>query len=243
MIDTENLLFSTRILIIDDDCYLRSVLSSQLRNEGVISIAEAAKASEAFDQVDRFKPDLILLDIELPDGNGFNICGRLRTRGFQKPIIMLTGQQEDTDIIKGLEKGANGYIAKPLRFGELLALIKVHLRHYIEPDDISFMTKYVEFQPAHKKLISLETQRIILLTEKETMILKKLFWIWPEAISKESLLSEVWGYRNMVATHTLETHIYRLRQKISRLIEAPFIETTHDGYKLVKAMNVQAKKS
>ena len=82
------------------------------------------------------------------------------------------------------------------------------------------MTQYVEFQPAHKTVISLETRRLVVLTEKETMILKKLFWIWPESISKESLLSEVWGYQNMLATHTLETHIYRLRQKISRLIEA-----------------------
>ena len=126
MMNIENLLFSTRVLIIDDDDYLRSVLSSQLRNEGAVSIAEAAKASEAFDQVDLFKPDLVLLDTELPDGNGFDICEGLRTRGFQKPIIMLAGQREETDIIKGLER-SNGYIAKPLRFGELLALIKAQL--------------------------------------------------------------------------------------------------------------------
>ena len=243
MMDIENLLLSTRILIIDDDDYLRSVLSSQLRNEGVESISEAAKASEAFDRVDLFKPDLVLLDIEFPDGNGFDICKGLRTRGFQKPIIMLTGQQEETDIITGLEKGANGCIAKPLRFGELLALIKAQLRQYLASDDIRFMTQYVEFQPAHKTVISLETRRIVVLTEKETMILKKLFWIWPEAISKESLLSEVWGYRNMVATHTLETPIYRLRQKITRLIETPLIETTQDGYKLVKVTDGPAEKS
>ena len=243
MMNIENLLFSTRVLIIDDDDYLRSVLSSQLRNEGAVSIAEAAKASEAFDQVDLFKPDLVLLDTELPDGNGFDICEGLRTRGFQKPIIMLAGQREETDIIKGLEKGANGYIAKPLRFGELLALIKVQLRQYVESDDIRFMTQYVEFQPAHKTVISLETRRLVVLTEKETMILKKLFWIWPESISKESLLSEVWGYQNMLATHTLETHIYRLRQKISRLIKTPLIETTQDGYMLVKVTDGQAKKA
>ena len=115
------------------------MLSSQLRNEGVVYIAEASKASEVYDQVDLFKPDLILLDIEFPDGNGFDICEGLRTRGFQKPIIMLTGQQEERDIIKGLEKGANGYIAKPLRFGELLTLIKAQVRQYIASDDIRFM--------------------------------------------------------------------------------------------------------
>ena len=105
MMNIENLLFSTRVLIIDDDDYLRSVLSSQLRNEGVVYIAEASKASEAFDQVDLFKPDLVLLDIEFPDGNGFDICEGLRTRGFQKPIIMLTGQQKKQILLRVLKKG------------------------------------------------------------------------------------------------------------------------------------------
>ena len=86
--DTENLPLLTRILLVDDDDYLRSVLSSQLRNKGLMAFAEASRASEAFDQIDTFKPDLILLDMELPDGNGLDICQRLRAHGFQKPIIM-----------------------------------------------------------------------------------------------------------------------------------------------------------
>ena len=76
--DPENLLVSSRVLIVDDDDYLRKVLISQLRHEGVVDLEEATKAGEAFDKVDRFKPDLILLDIQLPDGNGFDICTKLR---------------------------------------------------------------------------------------------------------------------------------------------------------------------
>ena len=232
--DAENLLVSSRILIVDDDNYLRKVLISQLRYEGVVDLEDAAKAGEAFDKVEQFKPDLILLDIQLPDGNGFDICTKLRGRGFEKPIILLTGQQEDTNIIKSLDTVANDYIAKPIRFGELLALIRVQLRKYKSSDDVSFTVQNIEFQPANKTLTALDSQLIVVLTEKETMILKKLFCIWPEATSKEMLLSELWDHQNMLATHTLETHIYRLRQKISRLTNDPIVETTQNGYRLVK---------
>ena len=148
--DAENLLISSRILIIDDDDYLRKVLISQLKHEGVRGLEEAAKASEAFDKADQFKPDLILLDIQLPDGNGFDICKKLRETGFEKPIIMLTGQQDETDIIKGLDTGANDYIAKPMRFGELMARIRAQLRQYKSSDDVRFTTQDIEFQPANK---------------------------------------------------------------------------------------------
>ena len=232
--DAENLLVSSRILIVDDDNYLRKVLISQLRYEGVVDLEDAAKAGEAFDKVEQFKPDLILLDIELPDGNGFDICTKLRGRGFEKPIILLTGQQEDTNVIKSLDTVANDYIAKPIHFGELLALIRVQLRKYKSSDDVSFTAQNIEFQPANKTLTALDSQLIVVLTEKETMILKKLFCIWPEATSKEMLLSELWDHQNMLATHTLETHIYRLRQKISRLTNDPIVETTQNGYRLVK---------
>ena len=231
--NAENLLVSSRVLIVDDDDYLRKVLISQLRHEGVLELEEAAKVGEAFDKVDQFKPDLILLDIQLPDGNGFDICKKLRECGFEKPIIMLTGQQGETDINKGLDTRANDYIAKPMRFGDLLARIRAQLRQYKSSENVRLTTQNIEFQPANKTLTALNSQRVVLLTEKETMILKKLFRVWPEATSKEMLLFEVWGYQNMVATHTLETHIYRLRQKIASLTKEPIVETTQDGYRLV----------
>ena len=232
--DTENLPLLTRILLVDDDDYLRSVLSDQLRNKGVMAFAEASRASEAFDQIDTFKPDLVLLDIELPDGNGLDICQRLRANGFQKPIIMLIGQTDEEDIVKGLDKGASDYIIKPMRFSELFSLVCAQLRQYKTSDDVRYVTQKCEFQPNKKTLTCFDTHRVIFLTEKEAMMLKKLFQIWPETISKESLLSEVWGYQNMLATHTLETHIYRLRKKIARFTEAPIVETTQWGYRLVK---------
>ena len=132
IMDTENLPLLTRILLIDDDDYLRSVLSSQMRNKGVTAFAEASRASEAFDQIDTFKPDLILLDMELPDGNGLDICQRLRAHGFQKPIIMLTGQMDEEDIVKGLETGADDYITKPFSIKVLIARVNAVLKRSIE---------------------------------------------------------------------------------------------------------------
>ena len=220
--------------MVDDDDYLRSVLSSQLRNKGVMAFAEASRASEAFDQIDTFKPDLILLDIELPDGNGLDICQRLRAHGFQKPIILLAGQMDEGDSVKVLDKGASDYIAKPIRFSELFSLVCAQLRQYEASADVRFVTQKFELQPKKKTLTCLDTHRVIFLTEKETMMVEKLFQIWPESISKEGLLSEVWGYQNMLATHTLETHIYRLRKKIALFTEALLVETTQGGYRLVK---------
>ena len=225
---------TVRLMLIDDDDMVRLVWRQQFEREGLTAIHEAADAQTALDTIDDFAPDMVLLDVQLPNGNGFDICTKLRARGFEKPIIMLTGQQEETDIIKGLDTGANDYIAKPMRFGELVARIRVQLRQYKSSDDVRFTTQDLEFQPANKTLTALDSQRVVVLTEKETMILKKLFRIWPAATSKEMLLSEVWGYQNMVATHTLETHIYRLRQKIARLTDDPIVETTQEGYRLVK---------
>ena len=114
---TDDLLSNVRILVVDDDHLLRSVLLEQLGFEGVKYFAEAATAAHVFTQIDAFMPDLILLDVQLPDGNGFEICARLRQSGFDKPILMLTSQDDESDIIKGLEAGANDYIAKPMRIG------------------------------------------------------------------------------------------------------------------------------
>ena len=234
MMVAENLPPSTRILLVDNDDYLRSVLSSQLHNKGVAAFAEAASASEAFEQIDLFQPDLILLDAKLPDGNGLEICKNLRAHGFQKSIILLTGQMDEENIVKGLDEWANDYIAKPIRFSELFSLVCAQLRQHRASGDVIFMTEKFEFQPNKKTLTCLNTRGVIFLTEKETMMLKKLFQVWPETISKEGLLSEVWGYQNMLATHTLETHIYRLRKKIARFTEAQLVETKRGGYRLVK---------
>ena len=231
---TDGLLSNVRILVVDDDHLLRSVLLEQLGFEGVKYLAEAATAAHVFTQIDASMPDLILLDVQLPDGNGFEICARLRQSGFDKPILMLTRQDDESDIIKGLEAGANDYIAKPMRIGELLARIKAQLRQYRASDDVRFTIGNSDFLPANKTVTDNLSGKITTLTEKETLILKKLFRAWPADVSKDSLLLEVWGLQPDISTHTLETHIYRLRQKLTRISTQQFINTTEQGYQLNK---------
>lgn len=223
-----------RLMLIDDDDALRAVLRQQFEAEGVSAIHEAATSQKAFDTIDEFTPDIVLLDVQLPDGNGFDICRKLRNRGFDKPILMLTGQDAEDDIVQGLEAGANDYIAKPMRMGELLARMNTHLRQHKLSDDARFEIQGLDFVPSQKTIASRTSGAKIILTEKETMVLKMLNKKAPDAVSREALLSEIWGFQKGLTTHTLETHIYRLRQKLTRLTTEPVIETAQDGYRLAR---------
>ena len=224
---------TVRLMLIDDDDMVRLVLRQQFEQEGLTAIHEAADAQTALDTIDDFAPDMVLLDVQLPDGNGFDICRKLRNRGFDKPILMLTGQDAEDDIVQGLEAGANDYIAKPMRMGELMARMRTHLRQHKLSDDARFQIHGLDFVPSQKTIASRETGAKVVLTEKETMILKMLNKNAPDTVSREVLLSEIWGFQKSLTTHTLETHIYRLRQKLTRLTQAPIIGTAQDGYCLV----------
>ena len=221
-----------RLLIVDDDAFLRATLKEQFLAEGFTEIYEAASLIETFRAIDGCNPDLIILDIRLPDGNGIEICRKLRERGFAKPIIMLTGQNAEQDIISSLEAGANDYVIKPMRLGELLARVKSQLWQHKASDTARFSIGGLSFLPANKLLKSADESRKVILTEKESTILKYLYRAHPNCVAKEELLAEVWGFQNGLSTHTVETHIYRLRQKVKRLSKENIILTSGQGYSL-----------
>lgn len=228
----EQSLSQARILVVDDDDFLRSVLLDQLRREGVLYLEEADGAGKVAELVEQFEPDLILLDVQMPDGNGFDVCSQLRMNGFDRPIIMLTGQTEEGDVIEGLDAGANDYIGKPMRIGELLARIRTQLRQFKASDAMRFTLGDLDFVPANKSVTYRLNGTRVGLTEKETLILKTLVRARPDGVSKEQLLTEVWGFQPDLTTHTLETHIYRLRQKLRRVEADKLVETTKTGYQL-----------
>jgi len=201
------------ILIIDDDDDLREALAEQLALHEAFRPVQAATATEGVRMGREVRADLILLDVDLPDMDGREACRLLRKDGVSTPIIMLTGQSSDSDTVLGLESGANDYVTKPFRFAVLLARIRAHLRSHEQSEDAVFRIGPYEFRPAAKVLID-DKGRKVRLTEKETSILKYLYRAGAKAVSREELLTEVWGYNAGVTTHTLETHIYRLRQKI-----------------------------
>ena len=204
------------ILIVDDDQELRAILAEQLAFEGEFAAHQADSAVEAERRLlsgnERY--DALILDVGLPDGDGRDLCARLRRAGIKVPIIMLTGSDEEADIVRGLDAGANDYIAKPFRLAELLARLRAQLRTFENSEDAVFTIGPYTFRPAAKLLLEPARNRKIRLTEKEAAILKFLYRAGSRAVARQVLLNEVWGYNAAVTTHTLETHIYRLRQKI-----------------------------
>lgn len=223
---------ASRLLIVDDDAYLRTSLRQQFVAEGFYNIFDVGSATLLNDILIDANPDLLLLDTQMPDGNGVEICKRLRREGFNKPIVILTAKNAESDILEGLEAGANDYVTKPLRMDELLKCVYEQLWQFRGLDDARFELADLHFVPSIKMLHTIGCGRKQTLTEKETTILKVLYFAFPKSLTKDELLTEVWGIKNGLVTHTLETHIYRLRQKIRRLTETQIVITTENGYRL-----------
>ena len=225
---------SKRILIIDDDEALRRSLAEQLHLHEEFAIDEAATGGAGLEAVKQQRYDLVLLDVGLPDSDGRELCKVMRRVGCKMPIIMLTAASTDADTILGLESGANDYIAKPFRLGILLARMRAQLRLHEQSEDAVFMIGPYTFKPGAKMLVDNETQHKVRLTEKETAILKYLYRAGEKVVPRDTLLGEVWCYNAGVATHTLETHIYRLRQKIEQdPSNAMLLITEGGGYRLM----------
>jgi len=222
-----------KILLVDDDAALRDSLSEQLRLHEEFQTAESDSAADALEITKSEYFDAILLDLGLPDMDGREVCLLMRRNGVRAPIIMLTGDDTDADQILGLDVGANDYIAKPFRLTVLLARLRAHLRQHEQNEDAVFSIGPYSFQPAQKILLD-EDEKKVRLTEKETAILKYLYRAGNNVVSRDTLLGEVWGYNAGVTTHTLETHVYRLRQKIeTKPSNAQILVTVPGGYKLV----------
>jgi len=178
--------------------------------------------------------DVILLDVGLPDMDGREACRLMRRNGVKAPVIMLTGADSDADTILGLDAGANDYITKPFRLGVLLARLRAQLRQHEQSEDAVFAIGPYTFLPSSKMLVDEDANKKVRLTEKETSILKYLYRSGEKVVGRDTLLGEVWGYNAGVTTHTLETHVYRLRQKIEHdPSNAQLLVTEPGGYRLV----------
>jgi DNA-binding response OmpR family regulator len=223
------------ILIVEDDHALRQALVEQVSEEGIYQSFEAATLREAAQYLGaadaRF--DSIILDVNMPDGDGRDFCVQMRRQGHRMPIIMLTGATQEEDIVHGLNSGANDYIAKPFRTSELMARLQAQLRAFDTSEDAVFTIGPYTFRPSAKLLLTADKKQRIRLTTKEVAILKFLYRTGSEVVSRQVLLNEVWGYNAGVTTHTLETHIYRLRQKIEQdPNNCKLLLTAPGGYRL-----------
>jgi DNA-binding response OmpR family regulator len=224
-----------QILIVDDDAALRSSLAEQLElHEGFVAL-QAENGESALELVKEHHFEVILMDVGLPDTDGRDLCRLMRRQGVKTPVIMLTAHDSDADTILGLDSGANDYIPKPFRLGVLLARVRAQLRQFELSDDATFPIGPYSFRPSAKILTNTETDKKVHLTEKETAILKYLYRMGDRPVPRDVLLDEVWGYNAGVTTHTLETHIYRLRQKVEPdPTNAQILVTEPGGYRLVR---------
>ncbi|MCO4823312.1 MAG: response regulator transcription factor [Amylibacter sp.] len=221
-----------KILMVDDDEDLREALADQLVLTEDFDVFEAEDGAAGLERAKEALYDLVLLDVGLPDMDGRELCRLMRKQGVKCPIVMLTGHDTDADTILGLDAGANDYVSKPFKFPVLLARIRAQLRQHEQSEDAVFNLGPYTFKPAAKMLLT-EDEKKIRLTEKETNILKFLYRAQDGVVARDVLLHEVWGYNAGVTTHTLETHIYRLRQKIEPdPSNARLLVTESGGYRL-----------
>lgn len=221
-----------RVLLVDDDTMLRGSLAEQFASDGVFIPVEASSYAEGLEKAKDGIYEFMILDVAMPDGDGRKLCRALRDSGITCPIVILTAADSDADTIEGLSSGANDYVTKPFRFGVLMARIHAHLRSHEQSEEAVYRIGPYTFRPSAKILLDADGKRIRL-TEKETNILKFLHRSG-ETVARETLLHEVWGYNPAVTTHTLETHIYRLRQKIEvNPGHVQILITESGGYRLV----------
>jgi len=221
-----------KILLVDDDADLREALADQLVLTEEFDVFEAENGGDGLTKAREGLYDLVILDVGLPDMDGRELCRLMRKQGVKCPVLMLTGHNTDADTILGLDAGANDYVSKPFKFPVLLARIRAQLRQHEQSEDAIFNIGPYTFKPAAKMLLT-EDEKKIRLTEKETNILKYLYRAESGVVARDTLLHEVWGYNAGVTTHTLETHIYRLRQKIEPdPSNARILVTESGGYRL-----------
>jgi len=221
-----------RILLVEDEPGLVLTLTDRLTTEGY-QVETAFDAPTALARASQESFDLILLDVMLPGGSGFDVCRDLRQRGLKLPIIILTARGQVIDKVLGLKIGADDYITKPFESLELLARIEVQLRRRVSPelsrDRYLFGNVQVDFRRAEVH----RDNEIVELSAKEFKLLRYLIEHRGAALSRNELLDEVWGYDSAVTTRTVDVHIAGLRQKLEANQRHPqFILTIHGvGYK------------
>ena len=221
---------STKILLVNSDRDLSDALIYQLSLNDKYQIIES-DVDNVFTQINNNSFNIVIINSQPSKLNGHNLTKKLRTGGFKNPIIMLITQSDASNVDNKLTIEANEHIIKPFKYPALLKSIELQLRQSGKSEDTQHNIGSYVFKPNSKVLES--KNKSIRLTEKENDILKFLYQNLETIVSREILLHEVWGYNSKVTTHTLETHIYRLRQKIEiDPANACFLITETGGYRL-----------
>jgi len=221
------------ILLVESDGVLRESLVEQLKLQDLAAIA-VKTGGQALAKLEERQFDLLIVDASLPDIEGLELGFRMRRENAKVPIIMLVGAETEIDKNVGWGAGPNDYVTKPFRLGYLLARIQFLLGKPERGPAAKYTLGPYNFNPAAKLLLEPKENKIIRLTEKETSILKYLILAANTFVGRDKLLNEVWGYNSGVTTHTLETHVYRLRRKLEPdPSRARILVTEPGGYRLI----------
>ena len=221
------------VLIIEDDPAILRGLNLSLRLERY-DVLTSTDGEAGYRLAREKKPDLLILDLMLPNMGGFEICRKLRADGFSAPILMLTARSEESDRVLGLDLGADDYITKPFSIKELTARVRAHLRRMQTtdalPDELRFGDVLVDF----RRCEALKRGKPVELTRKEFGLLRLLAARAGEVIKRDDLLTQVWGYESYSGTRTVDNHIASLRAKLeNKPAEPRHLITVHGiGYKL-----------
>jgi DNA-binding response OmpR family regulator len=225
-----------KILIVDDDSVLRESLSAGLEAEGY-SVSQARDGREGLSRATEWRPDLVVLDLVMPQLGGLEVCRRMREAGIESPIIILTGEKkEEIDKVLGLELGADDYMVKPFGMSELVARVHAVLRRgQPQPaalEDVTFGGVHLNF----KKKTASKTGKVMHLTAKEFDLLELLISREGEVVTRETILNEVWDYDRFPTTRTIDTFIHNLRKKIEDDPASPvhLLTVPWSGYKFQK---------
>jgi DNA-binding response OmpR family regulator len=222
-----------RVLVVDDDDTLRDVLASQIETHEDYEVVQAANGTQALDLARAATFDTILLDISLPDLDGREVCRIMRRNGIAAPVIVLTASVSDADAILSLDAGANDVVTKPFRIGVLLARIRAQMRTYQSSADAAFTIGPYLYKPGSRLLVEREGGREVALSDTENAILRLLCRAAGLAVTRQDLYEQIWGFQTPLDTHTLQTHVYRLRRKIERDPGRPaLLLSEHHGYRL-----------
>ena len=221
-----------KILLIESDPDLREALCEQLHCTDQFEVFSSGNDTETLQKLRVQSYDMIVIDLHPLNNDSLEACRVTYAQNVKCPILLLTERDEISSTVFGQDARASDYIIKPFKFPILLARINIQLQKYERSNDSVFTLGPYTFHPA-MKILKTHDNNEIQLTEKETDILKFLYHTVEDVVPRNILLHEVWGYNNSVTTHTLETHIYRLRQKIEHNPSvAKLLVTESGGYRL-----------
>ena len=221
------------ILFVSEALLLKDLLLDQLQKQGEYLLEESLSMTDAISLIVKEHFDCILIDSSLADVSLSNLCKNIRQEGVRSPIILVAEELGEDVAIDALDAGANDYVLKPFKINVLVAKIRSNIRQFEQSEFAILRFGRFSFKPGDKILLNNSSKEEVRLTDKETAIIKLLYLSGGEGVTRATLLEEVWGYNTTLTTHTLETHIYRIRQKVGNASSGQaFIATESEGYSM-----------